>query len=206
MRHIVISDTPFLLSNWKSAFDSEIRLHPPTSPETVDAGTLYWLDWHSLPEPQAESLLRALLKRAAKVVVMSARPGAEQGMSFVVQGARGYCHRHAAANQLQEIALVIKHGGLWLGADAMSRLLRGTLQVLAPVNGREYHNAALDALTDKEKTVAQAVARGASNREIAEALTISERTVKAHLSSIFSKYHVRDRVQLALKLNNVPVG
>ena len=52
--------------------------------------------------------------------------------------------------------------------------------------------------------VAEQVAHGASNREIAEALEITERTVKAHLSAIFEKLGVRDRVQLALAMNNIP--
>ena len=52
--------------------------------------------------------------------------------------------------------------------------------------------------------VADQVAHGATNREIAQSLEITERTVKAHLSSIFRKLEVRDRVQLALAMNNIP--
>lgn len=62
----------------------------------------------------------------------------------------------------------------------------------------------LNELTSRELMVAEQVAHGASNREIAEALDITERTVKAHLSAIFEKLGVRDRVQLALAMNNIP--
>ena len=55
-----------------------------------------------------------------------------------------------------------------------------------------------DTLTKREIEVAKSVADGCSNREIAERLNISERTVKARLTSIFQKLDVRDRVQLAL--------
>ena len=61
----------------------------------------------------------------------------------------------------------------------------------------------LGVLTARERMVAERVAIGASNREIAEALEISERTVKSHLSSIFEKLAIRDRVQLALAVNRV---
>jgi DNA-binding NarL/FixJ family response regulator len=58
----------------------------------------------------------------------------------------------------------------------------------------------LDELTKRERQVAKAVADGLSNREIAARLSISERTVKARLTSVFQKLNVRDRVQLALLL------
>jgi len=49
------------------------------------------------------------------------------------------------------------------------------------------------------------VAEGKSNKEVARALKISERTVKAHLSAIFEKLGVRDRVQLVLQLSSAHV-
>jgi DNA-binding NarL/FixJ family response regulator len=54
----------------------------------------------------------------------------------------------------------------------------------------------LDALTERETEVLEQLARGMSNAEIADALHVSEGTVKAHLGSIMSKWHVRDRVQV----------
>ena len=63
----------------------------------------------------------------------------------------------------------------------------------------------LNDLTVQELTVADKVGHGLSNREIAETLEISERTVKAHLTVIFEKMGVRDRVQLALKVNNIEI-
>ena len=65
--------------------------------------------------------------------------------------------------------------------------------------------AGVESLTEKEFAVASLVGGGASNREIAERLAMSERTVKSHLSSIFRKMDVRDRVQLALAMNDIPV-
>ena len=50
-----------------------------------------------------------------------------------------------------------------------------------------------------------AVGRGLSNREIAEQLGLGERTIKAHLTTTFEKLQVRDRVQLALAVNRLPI-
>jgi DNA-binding NarL/FixJ family response regulator len=56
-------------------------------------------------------------------------------------------------------------------------------------------------LTDREKEVARTLARGASNKEIARSLDITERTVKAHVGAVLEKLQVRDRLQLSLVVN-----
>jgi DNA-binding NarL/FixJ family response regulator len=58
--------------------------------------------------------------------------------------------------------------------------------------------AGLDALTSREREVLAEIAKGRSNREIARALTVSEKTVKAHVSSVLAKLGVQDRTQAAL--------
>ena len=60
-------------------------------------------------------------------------------------------------------------------------------------------------LSEREQQVARLVARGSSNREVAEQLSISERTAKAHLTSIFDKLGLRDRLQLSLRINGLTI-
>ena len=81
----------------------------------------------------------------------------------------------------------------------MSRLLRVTEKFLAPDATRGVD---LTQLTARELSVAEMVASGSNNREIASDLEITERTVKAHLTAIFEKLGVRDRVQLAIKVRD----
>ena len=61
----------------------------------------------------------------------------------------------------------------------------------------------LNGLSEREGQVAKLVAGGASNKEIADRLSIAERTVKAHLTAIFEKTGARDRLQLSLKVNGM---
>ena len=58
--------------------------------------------------------------------------------------------------------------------------------------------AGLDALTSREREVLAELAKGRSNREIARALRVSEKTVKTHVSSVLAKLGVQDRTQAAL--------
>ena len=116
-------------------------------------------------------------------------------------GAKGYCHVKAAPEQLREIALVVEHGGLWMPPNLMQRFLSVSTRVVPPVIAGVPR---LNELSSRELMVAELVAQGASNREIAEALKITERTVKAHISAILKKLGLRDRVQLALRVNNIP--
>jgi DNA-binding NarL/FixJ family response regulator len=60
----------------------------------------------------------------------------------------------------------------------------------------------LEKLTKREQEVATEASKGLSNKEIARILSITERTVKAHLASIFERLGAKDRLQLALMLNN----
>jgi DNA-binding CsgD family transcriptional regulator len=61
-------------------------------------------------------------------------------------------------------------------------------------------------LSNREREVAEALLQGKSNKQIASALHISERTVEFHLKNIYAKFHVRSRMELVLKLGKAPGG
>jgi two-component system, NarL family, nitrate/nitrite response regulator NarL len=137
------------------------------------------------------------------VIVLSPVPYGAEGLRAINQGARGYCHLHAVPDLLREVAHVVQFGGLWVGPELVERMVAATRDLL----GRAGPGAAppapdLSALSAREVQVAHAVAAGKSNKEVADQLFISERTVKAHLGSVFEKLGVRDRVQLVLRLSS----
>ncbi len=136
-------------------------------------------------------------------VVLSDLPTDEEAIAAFSAGARGYCNTHAFSQVLVQVAAVVLQGGLWIGESLMQRLVSATSRVQAQASGAaaaEGANWSKD-LTDREKEVAATLAAGASNKEIARALGITERTVKAHVGAILEKLHVRDRLQLSLVVN-----
>jgi DNA-binding NarL/FixJ family response regulator len=73
--------------------------------------------------------------------------------------------------------------------------------VAAPVPAQQI--AWSEGLTQREVEIAVLAANGASNSLIASQCNISERTVKAHLSAVFSKLNITDRLQLALRVHGI---
>lgn len=165
------------------------------------AGDVVWISTaYPLWLDVIAQLLQAQPKR--QVVVMSAAPDQTEGLRAINAGARGYCHLYAVPELLQEVASVVQQGGLWVGPELLSRIVAATRDLLARSSAADQLPAPdLSALSVREAEVAQAVAAGKSNREVAEQLFISERTVKAHLGAVFEKLGVRDRLQLALRLS-----
>ncbi|OOG45058.1 response regulator transcription factor [Polaromonas sp. A23] len=141
-------------------------------------------------------------------VVLSDRPTDDEALAAFSAGARGYCNTHAAAQVLVQVAAVVLQGGLWIGESLMQRLVGATsrVQVATGVTAPFVRQTWSKGLTDREKEVALTLATGASNKEIARALGITERTVKAHVGAILEKLHVRDRLQLSLVVNGQVSG
>ncbi|WP_063584453.1 helix-turn-helix transcriptional regulator [Achromobacter ruhlandii] len=133
-----------------------------------------------------------------QVVVASPSPNDEQGTQALGAGALGYCHSYAPATALAQALEVVASGGIWMGRSLVRRLLR--LVTERAQDSRSWDNGLL---TEREITVARYAASGQSNAQIADALGITERTVKAHLSAVFDKLEVTDRLQLALRVHGI---
>ena len=182
-------------------------------PALPAAQSLVWLSATDVQWPQA---LRQVLqvKPDARAVLLSGVPEPTEGLRALNDGARGYTHAYGVPALLQEVALVIEHGGLWVGPDLLQRLVGSTYAALAaqqavskaqsPSNTGSAGPNAWSLLSAREVEVARAVSAGRSNKEVADKMFISERTVKAHLGAIFEKLGVRDRLQLVLRLAAAP--
>jgi DNA-binding NarL/FixJ family response regulator len=194
---LTLSEEP--AARWVEALDPVVLRSSITGVRITPTVT-YWLDFSTLDFEQALSLIDriVLANEAVPIVCMVPFPKDEDAFALFARGARGYCHVAAAPAQLRLVANTVKNGGFWLPASLMRRFLVSAGGLAAKISTPEVNN--LDDLTKRERQVAQAVADGLSNREIALRLNISERTVKARLTSVFQKLDVRDRVQLALLL------
>lgn len=130
-----------------------------------------------------------------RVFVLSDLPDDNEGIMLLRLGVVGYANTYMAAVRLKEAVNVALSGRVWVGQKLMQKIIRGNAPEVAPktIEITPEHN-----LSDREWEVARLVSKGQSNLEIAAELNISERTVKAHISSIFKKTNTESRLQLAL--------
>lgn len=113
-------------------------------------------------------------------------------------GASGFLLKDAPPDQLVHAIRVVAEGEALL-APSVTRRLIGHFAALRPASGTSVRAAqAIARLTDREREVLTLVARGRSNTEIAAAAFVTESTVKTHVSRIFAKLGVRERVQAAV--------
>lgn len=179
---------------WLECFEgAAIVSRPVDALRLAGPGTIVWVD---VAQPGWMAELRAA-RPDTLVVAMSLVPQAAEAMAAFEAGARGYCHALAVPEMLKQVALVVANGGLWLGADLMARAAGAVARAASPL---PESSSPLAELTPRERDVALQVAEGASNKEVARRLDITARTVKAHMSAIFDKLGVRDRLQLVLLL------
>lgn len=185
-----------LRDTWRTAFPAA-RAQRPAEPLVGDV--LVWV--LVAPGEKAARQIAALRQRgvAQPLIVLADEPGEDDALAALTAGASGYCNSHAAPEVLSQVATVVGNGGLWVGQRLMQRLLAGTARLLPPNPSDGW----ADTLTEREREVAHAIARGASNKEVARELAITERTVKAHVGAILEKLGARDRLQLSLIVNGV---
>lgn len=186
-------------ARWLQAFPDGRSWRWDELPASLGTGDIVWLDARD-PDWRSRVARLVSLRPGCAVVVLSGVPDDEEGLAALRAGARGYCHRMALPESMREVAQVVEHGGLWVGPALVQRLVAATQAAIQRHGVSRLPPLDLSALSLREVEVARAVAAGKSNKEVARELSITERTVKAHLGNVFEKLAVRDRVQLALRL------
>ena len=134
---------------------------------------------------------------ACRVVALTTFEDDELVFEALRAGAVGYLLKDAPLDRLVEATLAAARGESVLQPSVASKViaelsrLAGAPAAAAP--------SALDKLSDREREVLRLITRGASNKEIAGALYVTEGTVKNHVTSILAKLDVADRTQAALR-------
>jgi len=194
---IVENATPF--PSWQNVFENhQILSIEDAVPQKAADIVWFKLNFQKEIKPQLTWLFEHYGQY--KIVILSNIPRFEEAIDCLKGGARAYVNAFAGPQTLAQIADVVNEGGIWLGADLMQLLIASSQKNSSEnESNKNTSNADIEKkLSEREIEVAKLIAMGDSNKVIARKLNITERTVKSHVSTIFTKLDVKDRLKLAL--------
>ncbi|NLV79397.1 MAG: response regulator transcription factor [Rhodococcus sp.] len=149
-----------------------------------------------MPEMNGLDAARRILadsrEPGSKVLMLTTFDLDEYVYEALSMGASGFMLKDAPADELVRAVRVVAAGQALLAPTVTRRLIA---DVTARRSPRRERSRALDVLTPRELEVLELIARGLSNREIADHLFVAEQTVKTHVGKVLAKLHLRDRAQ-----------
>jgi len=152
----------------------------------------------SMPRLPGLEAMRAIMTKSprVKIVLLTAEISPQQIIEALQIGARGIVLKESVAGDLSQALRAVLSGDYWIGGERVANLLKALHELMAlaaAVPERKTYG-----LTPRELEVVTCIVEGCSNRDIAKQFTISEETVKRHLSNVFDKTGVSTRLELAL--------
>jgi DNA-binding NarL/FixJ family response regulator len=147
---------------------------------------------------------------SARILLLTSHPDDREGLLALKAGVRGYCHREIEPGLLTKALRVLAAGEVWIARKVVPHLLDELTALAEP--RPETRPADFDArfarVTPRQRQIMQLLSAGGTNKDIAAQLNVAERTVKAHLSAIFTKLGVSGRLRLAVSVHGqaAPAG
>lgn len=130
-----------------------------------------------------------------RTIILAASVDRREIIKALRLGARGIVLKTAATDLLYKCIEAVVAGEVWVGRESVPEFLDALEDVESTSRSR---HVSIANLTGREKQIVAAIVGGASNRDVALALSVSEQTIKNHLSRIFEKCRVANRTELAV--------
>jgi DNA-binding NarL/FixJ family response regulator len=130
-----------------------------------------------------------------KIVMLTVSEDEEDVLEALKVGARGYVLKGVSGSELVRIVRSVHAGEPYVTPSLAASLLGEMRSATAAANAEPDP---LSGLTERERQILELVATGKSNKEVADALYLSERTIKHYMTNILQKLQVRNRVEAAL--------
>lgn len=164
---------------------SDIQSIAASNPDVV----LFDVDFHKGDPVEAIKSLREQCPKA-RICILSMQPQQDLLSRSLLFGVEGYIVKDIGMEDLARALLTIHQGNVYVDPSLAGNMLRR-------LSNRRLRNDPLE-LSDRETEVIRLIALGLSNRQISDKLFLSEKTVKNHISRIFSKINVSARTQAAI--------
>jgi len=206
LRLVIVDDHTLFREGLRTILEMEDDIQVVADAESAE--DIVELVWQTKPDvllldirmPQGSGLdaVPAVLRISpgTKVLVLTACDEKEEHMRAFKLGAKGVVLKDSARQTLMQAIHTVCTGQVWVD-PRMTGALVEELSHLGP-EGTSSSNRDENGLTEREREIVRLVASGQKNKEVGATLAISERTVKTHLTNVFQKLGVRDRVGLVM--------
>ncbi|BAZ00057.1 LuxR family two component transcriptional regulator [Tolypothrix tenuis PCC 7101] len=157
-----------------------------------------------MPVMDGKAATRIISERfpAIKVLVLTTFDDDENIAEAMRAGAKGYLLKDMRSEELAQAIRFVYKGFTQMAPGLFEKML-GKAPASESVNQEKTPQQNLGGITNREQEVLQLIGMGATNREIAEKLYISEGTVKTHVTNLFNRLNVKNRSQLAIYANSI---
>lgn len=174
----------------------ESTLAPDLRHLAVPRALVYVVDAHAA-RPATGALISNIMDRfpAARVLIVAEKLNEADSYSLLRLGVKGLITYAQAREQLPRALPLVAAGGFWVSRGILSGFVDS---ILSNVHARRLRQETSTDLSRREQEALGALLENLSNKEIANKLHISERTVKFHVSNLLSKFGVRRRADLIL--------
>ena len=162
----------------------------------VPSALVYVVDAHA-SQPATAALLANILEHHenARLLVVAEKFSPNDSHNLLRLGAKGLLTYTEARDQLPRALPLVASGGFWVPRTLLSEFVDS---ILTNARGRHLKVETAAQLSPREQEVLETLLENLANKEIANKLNISERTVKFHVSNLLSKFGVRRRADLIL--------
>jgi len=202
----LLSPHPMVLDEFqrlleKSGFQIVARqLHSMLAPDLrgleVPRASVYVVDGHAAKQATGALLTNILDNQpASRLLVVGENFKETECHSLLRQGVKGILNYAEARDQLPRAVPLVAQGGFWVPRNVLSRFVDSILSTAA---GRRLRGETPTDLSRREQEVLNGLLENLANKEVADRLNISERTVKFHVSNLLAKFGVRRRADLIL--------
>jgi DNA-binding NarL/FixJ family response regulator len=202
----LLSPHPMVLDEFKRLLDGsgmqlatrvlESMLAPDLRSLEIPRATVYVVDAHAARQATGALLSNILTKNPnARLLVVGEKVREAESYSLLRQGVKGILTYEEAREQLSPALAQVAAGGIWVPRPVLSRFVDS---ILSSTQGRHLRAEAPSDLSKRETEVLNGLLENLANKEVADRLNISERTVKFHVSNLLAKFGVRRRADLIL--------
>jgi DNA-binding NarL/FixJ family response regulator len=193
IRVLIVDDHPIVREGVAAVLEPERDINVVGAAETIEEGVRLVSKLHpdvvlldlKLPDARAFDGVATFARAGRSIVVFTAYDGDDDVFRAIRGGARGYLLKGSPAAEIARAIRQVHAGESYLSPRIAAKLVKGVTE----------RGGRTGLLSARERGVLRLVAAGLSNRQIAETLTISERTVKFHVTSIFNKLGAENRAQ-----------